>query len=495
MNEEKLFLWMLGISTFLRFFLAKIVPITGDEAYFIIWAKHLNYGYYEHPPMIGWVMWLFSFFGNDIFIFRIFPLIVIPSIAIIMVKVLSDIDKNKAFLCGSVFLLSPVSILNVLSVNDVPLILFTFLSGIFFYRAIKTERIFDAMICGFFAGCAFLSKYFAALLVFSLIVFCLFSRNRRVWKLALLSILFSIPLVMVNIIWNYNNCWLNIMFNLFFRNKDASLKFYSVIIFLLEQIFLMTPYLAIVFFKKKFMFFERRKIDLFWFLFITPLIFFFFISFVKNVGLHWMASFYPFFFLLLIYLQPNILIRALKHNLYLSVFIVVSVLVILLVPVETYKSLKKYPQTVMFLKGKELSEQINLNLDGKIPASTGYTESSIFSYYCKKDFVVFGSESRSGRFYDYITDFNLFDGKDFLIVSLDNKDTEKFSKYFKSITVKTIKINGAEFYLISGNGFIFNYYRQLYLTKIYNLYYHPPRWLPVKRNFFKERYLPEKVVF
>ncbi|MCM8764890.1 MAG: dolichyl-phosphate-mannose-protein mannosyltransferase, partial [Candidatus Omnitrophica bacterium] len=75
METKKFFIWILGISTFARLLMAKVVPISGDEAYFIIWANHLNYGYYEHPPMIGWIMWLFSFAGNDIFAYRMFPII------------------------------------------------------------------------------------------------------------------------------------------------------------------------------------------------------------------------------------------------------------------------------------------------------------------------------------------------------------------------------------------------------------------------------------
>lgn len=490
-KTKKLFFWILAISTFARVFLARIVPLTGDEAYFIIWAKHLNYGYYEHPPMIGWIMWFFSLFGNDIFIYRIFPIIVLPLISLFMVKLLMKIDEDKAYLCGSVFLLSPVSILNVLSVNDVPLIFFTFLSGFFLYRALGKNRVFDAILAGIFVGCAFLSKYFSVLFALAVLIFFVFLKKKEKWKILIIFFVASFPLVFINLLWNYNNCWLNIMFNLFFRNKNISFNFGSVFIYILEQIFLMTPFLAFVFIKKNFLWNEVKNnpgIQMFWYFFTLPLLFLFLLSFVKNIGLHWTVSFYPFFFILLIFLPTDILDRATRYNFYLSISMLIFITIIIFTPVELFKSWKKYPQIIMFMRPYQLCEKINEDLYRRIPASTGYTETSVLSYYCKKDFVLFGSMSRSGRYYDFITDFRNFDNKNFLIVSLNKSDFERIKSFFKNSEVQEVKIYDAKFYFIYGDSFIYNKYRDLYLKKILELYYSPPPFLPIKKNFFKERY-------
>ncbi len=492
---EKLFLWVLCITTCARLLFAAIVPITGDEAYFITWAKHLDYGYYEHPPMIGWIMWLFSFFGSDIFVYRLFPVLCVPVIAIILVRLLADIDRNNAFLCGVIFLLSPVSMLNVLSVNDVPLIFFSFLSGVFFYRGLKTDKIIDAILSGFFWGCAFLSKYFAVLLAVSVLIFSVIKRNRKIWKITGIAVLSSIPLILLNLAWNYNHCWTNLTFNLFFRNKDIALKFSSFFVFLIEQVFLMTPYLAFVFLRKRFFLKECKTggIELFWFLFLVPFSFFLCLSFLKNIGLHWMASFYPFFFMIIVFLQFSILDRAARYNFYLSIGIVIIIIALVSIPPGVFRNTKKYSQIIMFFEPQRVADEINRNLDGRIPAATGYTETSIFSYYCKRDFIMMGSLSRSGRYYDFITDFKNFDGKNFLIVSLNKKDAEKLSNYFKKIDVKEVDIMGASFFMISGEHFIYNQYRDIYLSRILKMYYTVPGFLPRGRNFFVERYFPELV--
>ncbi|MCM8816117.1 MAG: glycosyltransferase family 39 protein [Candidatus Omnitrophica bacterium] len=495
-GEKKFFLWVLIFSSCIRLLFASLVPITGDEAYFIVWAKHLNYGYYEHPPMIGWIMWLLSFLGDNIFVYRIFPLISVPIIALLMVKILQEFDEKKAYLCGSVFLLSPVSILNVLSVNDVPLIFFTFLSGFFFYRAVKKNKITDAILSGFSGGCAFLSKYFFVLFILALLGFCTISRKKELWKVFSFFMFAALPLMFINLLWNYNNCWLNVMFNLFFRNKNLSIDFANVFIFIIEQIFLMTPFLAFVFFKDRFFWRkvkENKNIILFWYFFIVPLVFFSILSLTKKIGLHWMASFYPFFFILLIFSNEKIIKKAIRYNVYFSVIFSILVMTIVFLPVETFRSLKKYPEIVMFMKPVDLCKKICERADDRILASTGYTETSVFSYYCNREFVLFGSMSRSGRYFDFISDFRDYDGRNFLIVSLNERDTNRFAELFKKINVEIIETYGARFFFIYGDSFIFNNYRELFLRKLLDAYYSFPFCFPSGRNFFRERYFPENL--
>ena len=54
-TNQSLFL-LIGLSLAIKLIMAHVLPITGDEAYFILWGKHPDYGFYDHPPMVGW--WL-----------------------------------------------------------------------------------------------------------------------------------------------------------------------------------------------------------------------------------------------------------------------------------------------------------------------------------------------------------------------------------------------------------------------------------------------------
>src|SRR5579875_247550 len=51
--------------TIMRGIAAFTVPLTGDEAYYWEWSRHLAFGYTDHPPMVAWTIALFSFLGTS----------------------------------------------------------------------------------------------------------------------------------------------------------------------------------------------------------------------------------------------------------------------------------------------------------------------------------------------------------------------------------------------------------------------------------------------
>ena len=47
--------WFLALIT-LRILLIPVIPILPEEAYHWNFARHLDWGYYDHPPMIAWAI-------------------------------------------------------------------------------------------------------------------------------------------------------------------------------------------------------------------------------------------------------------------------------------------------------------------------------------------------------------------------------------------------------------------------------------------------------
>ena len=45
-----------GALILLRGVMAGLLPLSADEAYYWLWSKHLALGYYDHPPMIAWLI-------------------------------------------------------------------------------------------------------------------------------------------------------------------------------------------------------------------------------------------------------------------------------------------------------------------------------------------------------------------------------------------------------------------------------------------------------
>ena len=56
--------WLAALIVF-RLWFSVALPMTGDEAYFVLWGEHPAGGYYHHPPMVGrWLSGLLAFGGG-----------------------------------------------------------------------------------------------------------------------------------------------------------------------------------------------------------------------------------------------------------------------------------------------------------------------------------------------------------------------------------------------------------------------------------------------
>ena len=40
----------------LRGVMAGLLPLSADEAYYWLWSLHPAWGYFDHPPMIAWLI-------------------------------------------------------------------------------------------------------------------------------------------------------------------------------------------------------------------------------------------------------------------------------------------------------------------------------------------------------------------------------------------------------------------------------------------------------
>ncbi len=499
MTSNKKFIIFIAVILLIKIFLSIIVPLTGDEAYFIITGKyHLAWGYYEHPPMIWWMAYLFSCFGRctpPVFIYRLFPVLSTIIIGIIMFLFLKEYDREKALLVSSIFLLSPLNILAVIFVNDIPLVLFTFLSGLFFFYGIKKEIRRYFIISGIFFGLAFLCKYFAVLYFLSVVVFCIY--NKKNWKNFWIFVLSSFPLVFINAYWNYTHDWINLLFNLIYRNEHPVFKLKHFLMFVIYQVYLVTPWVLYYVIKKgrKFFAFPEKKFLFFFFLYIIPIVFLACISLKVGVGIHWTISFLPFLFLFIIALDVYQLRNSLKYNVFFAGVQILFVAIICLLPITSLQKILKNlnesgesSAVVMFKSPEKICKEIQKFPAGYILAANGYTESSILSYYDKKYFVIFGSLSRSGREDDMISDFTKFNNKNFLIFTLGKPNKKFYKHFFKKIVVEKKKIDGANFYFILGKGFIFTNYKDIILKKVFDDFYTVPKFLPHHGNPFKEKY-------
>jgi hypothetical protein len=95
----RLFAALLVLTLVFRFWLAAAFPITGDEAYFIWWGWMPDWGFYDHPPMIGWWLAALSLVGKAEWWLRL-PVILQPALLALAVywalpRLVAGVDEER----------------------------------------------------------------------------------------------------------------------------------------------------------------------------------------------------------------------------------------------------------------------------------------------------------------------------------------------------------------------------------------------------------------
>lgn len=495
MNPQAFFRLVLLVTLAIKFALAFILPISGDEAYFVVWAKHPDYGFYDHPPMAGWMLQLLLYFGSSEMVLRLPAILLSTLIGIGIYRLLKPHDETKAALAATLFLTAPLNVLNVLFTTDTPLILFAFLSASALYKALQKTSMGWHALSGAFFGMAFLSKYFAALLGLGYLAYFIFSgKSRQKTPGFILLFLVALPFALVNLYWNYTHCWDNVLFNFYTRNEDAQLSPGKVAIFLGTQLYLMTPPVVYYLYRHRRGVWQKFRHDDFRFfawMFALPMMVFALLSLKKVVGLHWVLAFYPFFYLLLHHLMSREeLARSLNFMTWFSIAHLAAIIVIAFLPMETWKNTKLYDGIVFMFKNDEIVEKVRPYERQFLLAADGYTPAAIASYHYGKNFLVFGEGSLHARQDDMITDFRQFAGRDILILKKSAPDMAQYSPYFTKTETRQFVLRGVTFYMVLGYGFNYGQYREKVLRPIKDKYYRIPAFLPHAPCYFCNKYFP-----
>lgn len=499
MEAAPAFRRLVVIAVGIRLLMAAWLPVTGDEAYFFVWAKHLDYGYYDHPPMVAWWLWLLQPLGTHEFIMRLPALLVPLLIAYALYRFIEPYDLGKARLLTLLFLFTPVYLLLPITTTDTPLLLFTFASLLVLKHAWRIDSRGWYAVAGVLLGCAFLSKYFAVLLgvgYFAAFVFTVEGRKR--WKGLVILLVATSPAVLVNVAWNYYHCWDNILFNLFNRNQGSEFSFEKPLFYLLVNLYLLTPILFYCLFRYWRSLWRRMRESEFLlvaFSACVPLLLLGLVSLRREVGLHWVLAFYPALFLLLgASLQLAQLRTATRFMIGFAGVHLVVVVVVLALPASIWREAKAFDE-IVFLKHTDDVAQAVDEIAGDLPLfTTGYTPSAMLAHRLQRDIGVFGPGSRYARQDDMLTDFRKLAGKNLVIMGKHELDPAKYEDYFERVELQPFEIGGARFTALIGHAFDEPAYRQKVLSEIRDRYYDIPAFLPVGRCGFLERYFPDAEV-
>jgi len=483
------FLAIIAIVTIARIVLSLWIPIKNDEAYYVQWARHLDYGYYDHPPMIGWLLWLMSWVSDSLIWYRMIPLgagLVATWIAYRLTK--DAYGENQARFAAVLFALSPSNLWLVFFSNDGPLLIFLMISVLFFQRATKEERNSLALVSGLFLGLAFLTKYLAVIVGIGYLVFALLKdRKKRLIQVGLV-VVGVLPFALQHLYYNYYHCWETFNFHLFIRNADTHFGIGNFLGYLVGLLLVLTPWAVWVFLRHRKKFPTPGDSPLITIIWVSVAVFGL-ISLKSIIGLHFLLVFSP---LIYVYVAAAVDRPALQGRLFLAssiyaVFMVGVLVAVLLLPLERLKGWDQHSNFVVGLAPDKVCQP--LEKYASLPLFTNYyAEAGILSYTCKQDIGVLFGWSNYGRQMDAFVDVRELDGKEIAIFELGALDPGKYRDYFSSYRVDHFSVHGAPFSVIVGRNFKYDLYKQQILSKLKSMYYSPPGWLPSAGCPFKDKY-------
>lgn len=473
----------------LRLLLSTKIPMTGDEAYFVAWGQHPALGYYDHPPMIGWLETLLRPLGLAPWSVRLPATLCFFVIIALSLRLLKrqGVSSERAHVAGLVMALAPLPFFYSIVTTDTPLIFFSFIATYFYLEALRTKRIPTFAAAGVALGLAFLSKYFAVFLGVTFAVWILiFERSRRnVGGLAVL-LLAVLPFAALNLYWNYTHAWMTLLFNFQTRLNSQSFGWKKPLSFALMQFYLATPVLLVALWTQRkalrIALQESALVRRLGFLFVFPITVFGLNSFKVSIGFHWSLSFYAVFYLFAALVLPWASVR--RTTVWLAAFTALHLLifgVIATVPAESWQSKRMYRDYVFHSNLPLISAELRPFVEhGVAVASTGYTPAALLAQDGRFPVRVFLSDSHYGRANDLWDDWQSLDGKSLVIFSVHAPQKETLEPYFKSLRRWHIEIAGMDYHFVEGMGFKYAEYRK-FLEVIEKKFYTPPTWLPFRR--------------
>ena len=353
------------------------LPLDTIEA--LAWSSEIKLGYEKYPPLFPFIIeFFFKIFGNQDWVFYFLSQLLIVSSFIIIFKFSEDFFDKRIYSLISVLLLEGIFFFNFTSAELNPILCqLPFISATVFYswKSIKDNNNTSWILFGIFAALSALTFYLSFYQLASLGLFFLFI-TIKYKKFNLKYLLFLISFLILffpHLIWVFNNNFATVNYGLFRSVGDplSGLGYsklidhlYYPVIFLLKQTTIVLPlFIIFLFIIKK----PKLRINLkdkkFLFLIsitVLPIFLMFITSLLAGVRIRtmWMASFYMFIGIFVVYIfQSSIDLKKIKNFIFaLFFFAILSPALYFLTSYIEKDKRTDYP-------GKKISQAIQAHWD------------------------------------------------------------------------------------------------------------------------------------
>ncbi|MBI4495506.1 MAG: glycosyltransferase family 39 protein [Deltaproteobacteria bacterium] len=219
--SRRAFWTLLAAVTAFRLFYIGWVELAPDEAYYFTWSRDLQWGYYDHPPLVGFLIRAFTALGGSgEFGVRWGWVLMGALLTFCLYRTGQEMFASQragffSALLPTVVLLAATGAIIV--TPDGPQALFWALAIYSVYRAVERERASWWYLAGIAFGWGLLSKYTMILLAPAIFFFLLSSARGRPWlrrKEPYLALFLGLLIFSPVILWNSQHQWVSFRFQI-----------------------------------------------------------------------------------------------------------------------------------------------------------------------------------------------------------------------------------------------------------------------------------------
>ncbi|HVW94660.1 MAG TPA: glycosyltransferase family 39 protein [Mucilaginibacter sp.] len=201
---------------------ASTLELQGDEAYYWMYSRYLDWGYFDHPPMVA----IFIRIGDSIMHNELgLRLLTVFSSSMSIWLLWLTLRQYAVDALAFMLIVSGIFIFHIYGFTttpDAPLFLCTTLFYFLYQKYLQKDTWRLAVLLGVTVACLLYSKYNGILVVgFTLLANLKLVKRGSFWGIVIIAVLLYVP----HIIWQANHDFPSINYHLFERSADK----YSVI--------------------------------------------------------------------------------------------------------------------------------------------------------------------------------------------------------------------------------------------------------------------------
>lgn len=234
----------------LRLVLAGAIPLTEDEAYYRLWSEAPAFGYFDHPPMIAWWIWLGRHLVGDTPLgVRLGPSLGCAGVSLLVFDLTRILGSGRRTAERAVVWYNATLLVaagGFLAVPDAPAALFWMLALCAAARAWSSGSPAWWIGAGLAAGLASLSKYSSLFLAPGMFLWLAGSRSGRQRLRApgpWLALVAGAAVFSPNVVWNATHHWVTFS-KQFGRITPHRFAPRYLVEFVFEQLLLLNPLIA-----------------------------------------------------------------------------------------------------------------------------------------------------------------------------------------------------------------------------------------------------------